>query len=92
MKKLEMSRKRSGDCAGLVMMMLLTACLAGCRSVPIYGQAQQPRYLLLQAGQTYRPAQPEKWVNPAVLEEKDAAILELSNALERQGIKPFLPK
>jgi len=79
-------------CAALAAMLTLTACFSGCRSVPVYGQIQQPPYLLLQANQTYTPAQSEKWVNPAVLQAKDEIILELSNALERSGLKPFLPK
>lgn len=80
-------------------MLLLICCSSGCRTAQPYGQPWQGQYLYLQAGVVlptlkgpYRPATDEKWVNPDLLKEKDALILELQRALERAGVKPFLPR
>lgn len=86
-------------CASLAMTLMLTACKSDKLSVPAYAHPSQPPYLYLEASKPvptlrgdYMPKVNEKWVSPAVLEEKDQTINELTRALERQGVKPFLPK
>jgi len=75
----------------LAAMLMLTGCSTAKPYGPAYGQASQPHYLYLQANQSYVPVTAEKWVSPKVLEEKDQTILELTRALERVGVQPYLP-
>lgn len=91
MKALNLKR-RLLSCVAIMMMLLLTGCFGATRSERAYGHRLQGHYLYLKAGQPYIPERDEKWVGPALLQEKDQTIIEQSEVLHKYGIAPYLPK